>query len=194
MLLLILVLSVVAATLTFRNRLFGTSSRSAPAWTFRAGRVSCCAPKRRSTRASGTRTPIWKPCAKCWKTASTRPACRNRRSLPRRPDQIIIELPGLKNEAEIRDQLQSTASLQFYLLPQLGDKEGRTPGRWYQIRVKDPKTGVEEETLLDAQTRQPVPTQVLQEEVFSQDPIAGGGDLASSSAQPSQGTGSAAKP
>ena len=46
------------------------------------------------------------------------------------PDQIIIELPGLKNEGEIREQLKSTASLQFYLLPQLGDKEGRTPARW----------------------------------------------------------------
>ena len=99
------------------------------------------------------------------------------------PDQIIIELPGLKNEGEIREQLKSTASLQFYLLPQMGDKEGRTPARWTL-----PQTG--EEVLLDSRTLQPVPLQVLQEEVFSNPPIAGGGDLGSSSAQPSQGMGS----
>ena len=37
-------------------------------------------------------------------------------------NQIVVELPGLKDEKEALDRLQSTASLQFYLLRQLGTK------------------------------------------------------------------------
>ena len=111
--------------------------------------------------------------------------------ITKKPDQVIIELPGLKNQAEARDSFKSTASLLFYLLPQLGDKEGRSPARWALINGKDPKTGVSEETLVDAATGQPIPPQVLQDEVFANAPIAGGGDLGSSSAQPSQQGGDA---
>ena len=111
--------------------------------------------------------------------------------ITKKPDQIIIELPGLKNEADVRKSLQSTASLQFYLLPQMGDKEGRLPAKWSIANLKNPKTGVEEETLVFTQTGQPVPLEILQEEVFSQTPIAAGGDLAASSAQPNPSTGEA---
>ncbi len=87
--------------------------------------------------------------------------------------------------------LQSTASLQFYLLPQLGDKDGRLPAKWRVAQVKNPKTGVEEETLVFAQNNLPVPIEILREEVFNQNPIAAGGDLAASSAQPNPTTGEA---
>ncbi len=106
------------------------------------------------------------------------------------PDQIIIELPGLKNQSEVRDQLKSTASLLFYLLPQLGDESGRTPAKW-RMSMRDPKAGTPEEQIVDAQTLQPLPPQVLQEEVFNNQPIATGGDLASSSAVPSSQGGGA---
>ena len=111
--------------------------------------------------------------------------------ITKKPDQIIIELPGLKNEGDVRASLQSTASLQFYLLPQLGDKDGRLPAKWRIASVKNPKTGVEEETLVFAQNSLPVPIEILNEEVFNQNPIAAGGDLAASSAQPNPTTGEA---
>jgi SecD/SecF fusion protein len=81
-------------------------------------------------------------------------------------NQIIIEMPGLKNEKEAIDQLQSTASLEFYLLPQLGDKDNNRPSSWYQGKIKDPKTGVEQEALFDKTTNQPVAPEQLQTQVF----------------------------
>ena len=46
------------------------------------------------------------------------------------PDQIIIELPGLKDEKKALDLIQSTANLQFYWLPQLGNKNGTRSSIW----------------------------------------------------------------
>lgn len=190
MLLLILVLSVVAAAITFRNRL--PLLGNIP---FRTG-LDIQGGARVVLRAKTEEYKgKWDPNANL---EAVRKVLENRvnatgvsepQIITKPPDQIIIELPGLKNEGEIREQLKSTASLLFYLLPQMGDKEGRTPARWSIAHVKNPQTGVEEEMLVDTHG-QPVPPEVLQEEVFSNPPIAGGGDLASSSAQPSQGMGS----
>ncbi|HZO89101.1 MAG TPA: protein translocase subunit SecD [Chthonomonadaceae bacterium] len=91
------------------------------------------------------------------------------------PDQVVIELPGLKNEREALDQLQSTASLEFYLLPQLGNKNGTRPATW-SIREEETKNG-RQEVLIDNNTGQPLTPQQLDEYVFSRPPIVTGKDL-----------------
>ena len=108
------------------------------------------------------------------------------------PKQIIIELPGLKNEAEAMKLIQKTASLQFYLLPELGDRDHTRPAKWTVSEVPDPKTGARTETLMDASTGQPVSMEQLNAEVFSRPPITTGKDLlANSRAELQPGTGQA---
>ena len=131
MLLLILVLSVVAAAITFSKRLPVLGSIP-----FRTG-LDIQGGARVVLRAKTEEYKgKWDPNTNL---EAVRKVLENRvnatgvsepQIITKPPDQIIIELPGLKNEGEIREQLKSTASLQFYLLPQLGDKEGRTPSRW----------------------------------------------------------------
>lgn len=96
-----------------------------------------------------------------------------------RPDvnQIVIELPGLKNEKEALERLQSTASLEFYLLPQLGDVNRQRPAIWSQQTIDDPKSGQKQVLLVDNATGKPVPDSVLDAEVFSKEPIVTGKDL-----------------
>ena len=90
-------------------------------------------------------------------------------------DQIVVELPGLKDKEEALRQLQSTASLQFYLLPQLDNQQ------WSVQTVEDPKTHTKNEQIIDTATRQPVPPEALELAVFSRDPIVSGKDLLSNS-------------
>jgi SecD/SecF fusion protein len=107
------------------------------------------------------------------------------------PDQVIVELPGLKNEKEALDRLQSTASLQFYLLPELGSKNGNRTPIWSQVTQEDPKTGVKTDTLINNSTGKPVTPQELDDRVFSRDPIVTGNELLpNSSAAPDPTTNS----
>ena len=46
------------------------------------------------------------------------------------PDQIVVELPGLKDEKDAIQTLQSTASLEFYWLRQLGNKDQSREAPW----------------------------------------------------------------
>ena len=191
MLLFILVLTVLAATITFRNRLPGLGNIP-----FRTG-LDIQGGARVVLRAKTEEYKgKWNPdtnleaVRKVLEGRVNATGVAEPQIITKKPDQIIIELPGLKNEADVRRSLQSTASLQFYLLPQLGDKEGRLPAKW-RVATKNPVTGVDEDTLVFAQNGQPVPLEILQEEVFSQDPVAAGGDLAASSAQPNPSTGAA---
>jgi SecD/SecF fusion protein len=85
-------------------------------------------------------------------------------------NQIIVELPGLKDDREALARLQSTASLNFYLLRQLGTKT--QPGTWTLRQDKD-----HNETLFNTTTSQPVTDAELEEQVFSQPPIASGEDM-----------------
>ncbi len=99
-------------------------------------------------------------------------------------DQIIVELPGLKNRDEALQQIQSTASLQFYLLPQLSD------GTWTIHEVENPVTKAKEETLFDAKTGRQLTKEELDTAVFSVDPIVSGKDLKPNShAVPAPGNG-----
>ena len=192
MLLFILALTALAATITFRNTLPGFG-----AIPFRTG-LDIQGGARVVLRAKTEEFKgKWNPDSNL---EAVRKVLENRvnatgvaepQIITKKPDQIIIELPGLKNEGDVRASLQSTASLQFYLLPQLGDKDGRLPAKWRIAEVKNPKNGVEEETLVFAQNNLPVPIEILNEEVFNQNPIAAGGDLAASSAQPNPTTGEA---
>jgi len=93
------------------------------------------------------------------------------------PEQVIVELPGLKNEKEALERLQSTASLQFYLLPQLGNKNGSRPATWSIREETDPKTGARNEVLVDNATGQPLTEAQMQEYIFSRDPIVTGNEL-----------------
>lgn len=85
-------------------------------------------------------------------------------------DQIIVELPGLKDDTEALQRLQSTASLQFYLLSQLGKKDA--PGIWSISKDKEGN-----EVLVNSNTRAPITPEELKEQVFDQPPIASGEDM-----------------
>lgn len=97
------------------------------------------------------------------------------------PDQIVVELPGLKDEKEAIDRLQSTASLQFYWLPQLGNKDNSRPATWRVEQITDPNTKQPQDILVDRATGQPITPEQLQDAVFSQPPIVTGKDLAEGS-------------
>ena len=105
--------------------------------------------------------------------------------ITKRPNQIIVELPGLKNREQAIDSIKNTASLQFYLLPQI------KAGDWSIDEQVDPKTGQKIETLIDKKTLKPLsPEECWQAVVFSQDPIVSGKDLKPNSrAIPAPGTG-----
>ena len=89
-------------------------------------------------------------------------------------NEIFVELPDLKDEQEAVDRLQSTASLQFYLLQQLGKDEGG--GIWKTIT--DEKTG---EEILYKSDGTKLTDAELQEQVFDKPPIAAGADMAANS-------------
>ncbi|MDE2125684.1 MAG: protein translocase subunit SecD [Armatimonadetes bacterium] len=91
-------------------------------------------------------------------------------------NQIVVELPGLKNEQQALQELQSTANLQFYLLPELGNKNNTRPATW-SVRDQADSTGQKTETLIDNTTGQPVTPAQLDAMVFSRDPIVTGSDL-----------------
>ena len=84
-------------------------------------------------------------------------------------NQIYVELPGLKDEDAAVARLQSTASLQFYLLQQLGKKD--SPGIWKIDR--DPAGN---EVIMKADGR-PLTPEEMQSEIFDKDPIASGEDM-----------------
>lgn len=191
MLLLILVLSVVAGIITFWNRPHSWLPDS-----FRTGldiqggaRVVLRA-KTEEFKGHWDENANLEAVRKVLENRVNATGVSEPQIITKKPDQIIIELPGLKDEAEVRRQLQSTASLQFYLLPQLGNREGNKPSQWIEEPKYKNDNGVVEPTLLDIHTGKPVPLEMLQDEVFSKDPIASGDDLASSMAQPNQGMGS----
>lgn len=100
-----------------------------------------------------------------------------------KPDRIIIELPGIKDEKQALDRIKATVSMTFYLLPQLGTVDGAIPARW--SIPEDKKTG--DIILVDAVTRQPISDAVLQAEVFDRDPIVTGRDLLPNSSTQFQG-------
>jgi protein-export membrane protein SecD len=106
------------------------------------------------------------------------------------PDQIIVELPGLKNETEALDQFKSTANLQFYWLPQLGNENGTRSSIWKVGKVTDKTTASTDEVLVDVATGQPISKAVLDAQVFSKDPLVSGKDLLPNSEAIIQGTGS----
>lgn len=86
-------------------------------------------------------------------------------------DQIILELPGLKNKEEALQQLQSTASLQFYLLPQVESQE------WIITSKPNEKTGLKDEILVDSKTNLPLTKEQMDLAIFSREPIVTGKDL-----------------
>ncbi len=106
------------------------------------------------------------------------------------PDQIIVELPGLKNEQEALDQFKSTANLQFYWLPQLGNENGTRSSIWKVGKVTDKTSVSTDEVLVDVATGQPISRAVLDAQVFSKDPLVSGKDLLPNSEAIIQGTGS----
>lgn len=190
MLLLILVLSVVAITVTFVNRLGGLSLPFRTGLDIQGGARVVLRAKTEEFKGRWDPNTNLEAVRKVLENRVNATGVSEPQIITKQPNQIIIELPGLKDEAEVRRQLQSTASLQFYLLPQMGDREGRKQAQWMEDTVKNPTTGAMERTLIDVRTGNPVPQEILQEDVFSKDPIASGGDLASSMAQPNQGMGS----
>lgn len=179
MLLVILVLAVFAGLVTFKNRLFGLDIRPRYGLDIQGGvRVVLRAKTEEYTKHG-----------KPW-TADNLESVR--KILDRRvnfsgvsepviitkpPDQIIVELPGLKDEKQALEQLQSTASLEFYLLPQLGNKDNTSSAKWSQSTVEDPKTGAKQDVLIDNSTHKPVSDPDLEAEVFSKEPLVTGKDL-----------------
>lgn len=93
------------------------------------------------------------------------------------PDQIVVELPGLKDEKEAISSLQSTASLEFYWLRQLGNKDHSREAVWSIGEQPDPVSGIKQDVLIDNQTGKPVTDDQLKEAVFSKDALVTGKDL-----------------
>jgi len=180
LLLIILVLAVVAGAVTFSNRVFGLDTKPHYGLDIQGGvRVVLQA-----------QTDVYeKQEHKKWtndKLEAVRLILERRVNatgvsepviITKPPDQVIIELPGLKNEEQAIKEIQTTASLQFYYLPQLGDVNGTRPATWSQSTQTDPKTGAKEDVLLDKTTGQPVSDAELDAQVFSKDPIVTGKDL-----------------
>lgn len=97
--------------------------------------------------------------------------------ITKQPDQVIVELPGLKNEKEAIAQISSTARLDFYVLPQLGDKDGNRTAIWKQVTLTDPKTLEKTEVLVDIATNRPLTPEQLETAVFSREPVVTGKDM-----------------
>lgn len=93
--------------------------------------------------------------------------------LTKAPDQIVVELPGLKNIDQAREQIKTTAALEFYLLPQLGSKDGSAPAIWDIVPSKDGQ-GYE---LINKETGKPLTPEEMEVAIFSRDPIVTGRDL-----------------
>ncbi len=94
-------------------------------------------------------------------------------------NEIIVELPGVRNRAQAISDLKSTANLQFFLLPQLGNAKTGNTGSWSLVQQTDPKTKMKQEVLIDKATGQPVTPEELQQEVFDNPAllVASGKDL-----------------
>lgn len=88
-------------------------------------------------------------------------------------NQIVVSLPGLKDEKEAIDRLQSTASLQFYLLPKLGKRD--SGGGSWSLREGPDGTDI----IVDVSTGQPLTDAQLKTEIFDNEKalIATGDDM-----------------
>lgn len=186
-LILILLLTALSAAVTFSNRLWKLDTKPRYGLDIQGG-VRVVLRPRIEEYKGGKWTPD--------KLEAVRKILENRVNstgvseplIITKPDtnQIIIELPGLKDEKKALDQIQATASLQFYIIRQLGNKDGTEPHPWSQTH--DPKTGAD--ILIDSTTGQPISEQQLQDAIFSNPPVATGEDLLPNSRavpQPSSG-------
>ncbi len=189
MLAVILVLTVCAAVISFNNRIFGLDSSPKLGLDIKGG-VRVIMRAETEKYKGGKWTPE--------KLEAIRSILEKRVNatgvaepllITKLPDQIIIEMPGLKNEVEALKLIQSTANLQFYWLPQLGNKNGTRSAIWHVSQVKDPKTGGSDDVIVDATTNLPISQTVLDEQVFKQDPLVGGKDLLPNAEATIQGTG-----
>jgi len=178
MLLVILVLAVFAGAVTFSNRLFGLDTRLHYGLDIQGGvRVTLRAKTKEYKGAGGWTSDKLEAVRLILERRVNATGVSEPVIITKPPDQVIIELPGLKNEEEALQQIQTTASLQFYWLPQLGDKDGTRPAIWTESSVTDPKTGAKQDILLDKTTGQPVSDAELEAQVFSKDPIVTGKDM-----------------
>jgi len=185
----ILVLTVCAAVISFNNRLFGADISPKFGLDIKGG-VRVIMRAQTEKYKGGKWTPE--------KLEAIRNILEKRVNatgvaepllITKLPDQIIIEMPGLKNEKEALAQIQSTANLQFYWLPQLGNKNGTRSSIWRVEQVKDPKTGGSDDVIVDSATGQPLSQAILEEQVFSKDPLVDGKDLLPNAEATIQGTG-----
>ena len=185
----ILVLTVCAAAVCFNNRLFGLDVAPKYGLDIKGG-VRVILRAKTEQYKGGKWTPE--------KLEAIRNILEKRVNatgvsepllITKQPDQIIIELPGLRDEKKALDEIKSTANLQFYWLPQLGNKNGTRSSVWKVEEVPDPKTGGKNDVIVDATTNQPVSQATLQAEVFSKDPLVEGKDLLPNAEATIQGTG-----
>ena len=185
----ILVLTVCAAVIAFNNRLFGGDIAPKYGLDIKGG-VRIILRAKTEQYKGGKWTPE--------KLEAIRSILERRVNatgvaepllITKQPDQIIIELPGLKNEVDALHQIQSTANLQFYWLPQLGNKNGTRSSIWAVKEVPDSTTGSKKDVLVDAATGQPLSDAILETQVFSKDPLVSGKDLLPNSEATIQGTG-----
>jgi len=164
LLLLILVLAIFSGVVTFRNKVFNLDTSAKMGLDIKGGvRVVLRA-------VTKEYTGNWGPD----NLESVRKVLENRVNatgvaepllITKPPDQVIVELPGLKDEKQALEQLQSTASLEFYWLPQLGNSKNERAHRWDQRKSADPNAVGEE--LYDTQTNKPVTPEELDEAIFS---------------------------
>ncbi len=189
MLAVILVLTVCAAVISFNNRLFGVDIAPKYGLDIKGG-VRIILRAKTEQYKGGKWTPE--------KLEAIRSILEKRVNatgvaepllITKQPDQIIIEMPGLRDEVEALKRIQSTANLQFYWLPQLGNKNNTRSAIWRVEEVPDPKTGGKNDVIVDAATNQPISEAILAEQVFSKEPLVEGKDLLPNAEATIQGTG-----
>jgi preprotein translocase subunit SecD len=89
------------------------------------------------------------------------------------PDRIVAELPRAATSKAFLQYLQSPARLEFYPLPQLGNRDGSSQPIW-QLSV-DPKT--HQNILVHTYTGKPLTQKEMQTQIFNRPPPLTGKEL-----------------
>ncbi|HLK61750.1 MAG TPA: hypothetical protein VKU00_34710 [Chthonomonadaceae bacterium] len=94
-----------------------------------------------------------------------------------KPDRLVVEAHGVANPEQALQKLQTTASLQFIWLQQLGNENGTRRAVWRVVATPAAGGKGTEPQLTDMTTGSPVSADELERNVFSQPPIISNKDL-----------------
>lgn len=170
----ILILGIFATVVTFRNRLFTLDTQAKFGLDIQGGMRVVLRAKKEEYKGGSWSASNLEAVRRILENRVNATGVSEPVILTKPDDQVIVELPGIKDKQKALDQLQSTASLQFYLIPQLNNNEWIIDSR----TVKDAQgRETKEEVLVSSATGQPITPEQLEVLVFSRPPIVSGKDL-----------------